>query len=85
MDRQSTFSHQTSSKGLRQVFAVRGVPETQAAGDVRESGAEDALPDALPPPAQPFAVILGAGPTGAFMVGPAAAAAMTGVSTGATQ
>lgn len=72
-DRQSNLSHQASSGGLRQRVAVRAVPETQAAGDVREGSAEDALLDALPPPAQPFAVILGAGPTGAFMVSTAAA------------
>ena len=54
-------------KRAKRDHAVRAVQGTQLPGELRGSNAED-LPEALPPPVQPFAVILGAGPTGAFMV-----------------
>ncbi len=54
-------------KRAKRDHAIRAVQGTQLPAELRGSHAED-LPEALPPPVQPFAVILGAGPTGAFMV-----------------
>lgn len=54
-------------KRTKREHAVRAVQGTQLPSELSGSNAED-LPEALPPPVQPFAVILGAGPTGAFMV-----------------
>ena len=54
-------------KRAKHDHALRAVQGTQLPGELRGSNAEDNL-EALPPPVQPFAVVLGAGPTGAFMV-----------------